>query len=283
MTIVRIVKPFADASPVNHVRVEGIEGVKTKLSSPRQVLADVDVTTGYFTYDENIKVYWTDDRTQLAENVKLVTLQSVNGGLSGLGGGEEHDDILGESTVLAIGSILTIHTGYAAYIIIFLAIVYIILAVIPDTVLTYMTIPVGRIVQAIALSAILWLMTKIGHGVYQFTGNPVEYLYRELVGIAEIDGTLTEDLVELTIENHLVQTQAQADAAALLNLFRQQARGNPRRVEALHDLRLEADDIFEIPDGRRFLIDSITRTLTRTPGQVLANYATYEVTPGVSP
>ena len=287
-TLIHIAKPYVDADPVNHVRVVGIASVKTEVVSPRQPLTqEVGVTTGYFTNKEEIAVYWTSDRTQLAKNVQLSIIKSVNGGLSVLGGGESWDPILAEgASGLLIGARLKLATGFSPYIIVFLTVVYIVLALIPDEVIAAFvgfTFPIGRLIQAIALAAILYLMTKIGRGQYEFVGEPVEYVYREIVGIAEIDGTLTEDLNELTIENHLVQTQAQADASALLVLFRQQARANPRNVRGLHDLRLEPHDVFEISDGRRFLIEQIQRRLVREAQQVIAQYATIEVTPGLEP
>lgn len=283
-TIIHIGNPYVDGEPVNSVTVIGIEGVKSKHVQSRKVIAEVSVTTGYFTNDEEISAYWSKDRSILAENIGLHIQKSVNGGLSILGGGESWSPILAEGTSgLVIGATLELSTGFAPYIIILLTVIYIVLALVADLVEAGFTISVGRLLQAIVLAAIMIVMTKIGRGQYEFVGDPVEYLYKEITGWAEIDGTLTEDLVELEIENHLVQTQTQADDSALLVLFRRQASASPRNVRALHDLRLEPHDVFEIVDGRRFLIEKIARRLLRDANQVPALYSVHEVTPGVTP
>lgn len=286
-TIRHIGRPYADLDPVNSVEVIGLAADKTKIVQQHQPLAEISVTTGYFTSDEEISVYWSDDRTALAENIKIDIQRSVNGGLSVLGGGEEWEIIKAENqTTISIGARMTLSTGFAPYIIVFLTVVYVVLAAIPDIIVGFIsgtTISVGRLIQAAALAIILILMTKIGRGQYEFYGDPVEWVYKEIRAIAELEGLSSEELNRVTIENHLVQYQTWGDDIARITLFRQQARGNPRNVTALHDLRLEPDDIFEIPDGRRFLIEKISRRLVREPTAVPANYSTFEVTPGVTP
>lgn len=287
-TIRHIAKPYSDLNPVNSVEVVGLDKVKTKVVQQRQPLAQVDVTTGFFTNGEEIRAYWSDDRTQLAENVKIDIQKSVNGGLSALGGGETWRLILAENQVdISIGAELILDTGYAPYIIVFLTGVYVALAAIPDGVVTALfggsTIPYGRIIQAIALAAVLYMMTRIGRGQYEFVGDPVEWVYKEIRAIAELESLSSEELNRVTVENHLIQEQSWADDSARVILFRQQAKGNPRTVTALHDLRLEPDDVFEIPGNRRFLIETISRALVRRAEEVLATYSTFEVTPGLDP
>lgn len=284
-TIRHIAKPFTDADAINHVEVLGIKGEKEKTTQPPQPLAEVEITTGYFTSDEEIFAYWTDDRTQLAEDIELKIHKSVNGGLSVLGGGETWDEVLAEGSTLTIGAKLNLSTGFAPYLVVYLTVEYVAASFIPDEVTATVvgfTFPIGRVIEAILLAAILLIMSRIGRGQYTFWGRPVEYLYKRIEGHAEIDGLLTEELRELVIENDLVQTQAQADASALMVLYRQQARANPRSVLALHDVRLEPHDIFEIADGRRFLIEKISRTLIRNAAEVLARYSVFEVS-GVTP
>lgn len=283
-TIKHIGRPYSDANSVNSVEVIGLDAEKSLVVQQAQPLAEVSVTTGYFTSNEEIRVYWSDDRTGLAQNLKMVVQRSVNGGLSGLGGGEDWRPILAPNqTTISIGAVVELDTGFAPYIIIFLVVIYIVLAIIPDGAGLFFTISIGRLIQAIALAAILYLMTKIGRGQYVFKGEPVEWVYREIRAIAELEGLSSEERNPVTISNHLVQLQSDADSVARVVLFRQQARGNPRNVEALHDLRLEPDDIFEIPDGRRFLIESINRRLVRSATEILAKYGVYEVTPGLEP
>lgn len=287
-TILHIARPYSELNPVNSVEVIGLESETTKVVQQRQPLAQVDVTTGFFTNGEEIYAYWSDDRTQLAENIKLDIQKSVNGGLSALGGGEDWQLILAENQVdISVGAIIELDTGYAPYVIVFLTAVYVVLAAIPDSVVTAVfggvTIPIGRIVQAIAMAAVVYMMTRIGRGQYEFVGDPVEWVYQEIRAIAELEGITSEDLNRLTVENHLVQQQTWADDSARRVLFREQAKGNPRTVTGLHDIRLEPNDIWESPDGRRFLVETITRRLVRNAEEIMAIYNVYEVTPGLEP
>lgn len=287
-TIRHIGKPFSQLDPVNSVEVIGLEAEKTKVAQQRQPLAEVGITTGYFTYDEEVNVYWSADRTQLAENVKLDIQRSVNGGLSILGGGESFDLIPAESTpAFSVGATLRVGTGFAPYIAVFFAVGYVALAWVPDEVVVGLvagvTIPVGRVAQAIALAAILAIMSKIGRGQYVFLGDPVEFVYKEIRSIAELDGLTSENLNRVTIENHLIQTQANCDNVAKNVLFQQQARGNPRSIVALCDLRVEPNDVIETADGRRYMIERASRTLSRDPNDVQTSWDSFEVTPGLAP
>jgi hypothetical protein len=221
----------------------------------------------------------------------METNKSVNGGINILGGGEEFETIdAPNSAEGTIGGTVTISTGFAPYIIIFLTVEYVALAAIPDTVITAgfiagagETIPIGRIAQAVDLAIILILMTKIGRGDYDFTGIPFEYVFEEIRACAQIENVLAEDLVEVEIENHLVQHLTDAENSAREVLFRQQAKGNPRSITMFHDLRLEPDDIFDTADGRSYLIETITRTLQRGQEAVIADVSGYEITGGIQP
>lgn len=285
-TLREVVRPFSDLDPVNEITIVGLNPTKKKIVQQRQPLASVTVTTGYFTPDEEINAFWSDDHTVLAQAITLEVQRSINGGLSGLGGAESFSIIPAEGSPpgLSTGAILELATGFAPYIIVILTVIYVILAAIPDAVLIGVTMPIGRIVQAISLAAALIIMTKIGRGQYVFSGEPIEYVFEEIRAIADLGAVTTEELRPLEIRNHLIQTQSNADTIARVELFRQQARGNPRTILALHDLRLEPHDVFEIPGGRRFLIESIARRLIRgAPTEVLATYSTFEVTSGLVP
>lgn len=279
-----IVTPEANINPVDTVRVVGISPVLSRIDQKRQQLADLEITTGYFTSDEKIPVRWSEDATQLADLIELKVEKSVNGGLSILGGGEDLIVTPAQGGVGSVGGFVEIETGFAPYVIIFLTVAYIVLAVIPDAVLGFIggsTISVGRLIQATALALVLLLMSKIGRGSYRFLGCPFEFVYEELTGIAKADFVAFGEEDELEIKNHLCQSQTIVDTQARDVLFRQQAKGNPRQVTMHHDLKIEPDDVFEIPGGRRFLVESITRKLQRGPEPVVATLSVSETTPGL--
>lgn len=291
-----IERPFNDNQPINRVCIIGLSAVLSKISQPQQKVGNISGTWGYFTQDEEIDVFWSDDRTQLVDNVQLNTVHSINGGLTILGGGETFATILADpgdnfdiEPTASVGATLSLSTGFAPYVIIFLTGVYVALAFLPDPVEAPppagagWTFPFigGTMVRTVALAAVLLLMSKIGRGVYDFVGEPFEYVFEEIRACAEVAGLLSWEIVETTVENHLVQFQADGDAVAKAMLFREQHKGNTRKIQMTHDLRLEPADVFETSDNRKYMIDKIKRTIRRGGGAPVAEIDGFEVTQGV--
>jgi len=285
----RIESLHGEVNPFNSAKVVGLDTNMTKIVQPRQTLSEVRLTTGYFAQDEEEDVFWSEDRTLAAQNVELEVVKSVGLSLFGQSFGADEDFSLiatqapGEG---AVGATLEVSTGFAPAIIAVLASGYVAAAFIPDEVIVAVgagvTIPVGRVIQAVLLSGVLLIMTRIGRGTYRFTGEPIEYVFLELVGRAEVAGLKSWERNPLEVENHILGTQADVDAAARAVLFFQQAKGNPRRITMLHDLRMQPGDILERPHGRRYLFDEVGYTLTREQNEPLvAQVSAFEVTPGV--
>lgn len=282
-TIRRIDRPFSTVEQPSCVTVVGLDADLLKVTQPEQRLATTDITTGYFVNGEEITVFWADDQTVVAENPQARVLKSVNGGLSVLGGGEQFEFLPspgpGGGTV---GVRITVDTGFAPWLAVFLLITYVALAAVPDEVAVVATVPVGRIAQAAALSTALLVMTKIGRGQYEFIGTPIEYVYPEIRKRACVAGQSQFQREDVVIENHLLNTEADCTNAARETLFLLQAEENPRDVEMLHDLRLEPDDIFQVPTGQRYLINTVSYTLTRNADNAIrASVGAFEVTSGV--
>jgi len=284
---IAINRPFNQISPANRVVVVGLEKFLSKAVQPRQQLVEASLTTGYFTQGETLEVYWSEDRTLLAENIAGKVDKSINGGLSVLGGSEDFQDIGSpggqEGT---IGSRLEIESGFAPWLLVFLLVTYLVLSWIPDEVVTALvagfTINVGSAAAAAALAAALLVMTKIGRGVYRWFGDPFEYVLKEIREIAERDDILTADRIQVLIENHAINSVTDARNLARDVLFEQHARAQPRQITMIHDLKLVPHDVFERPGNRFYLVEKISRTLQR--GQpVIAQVDTFETTSGLDP
>ncbi len=280
--IISIIRPVADVKPPNAVCVVGLSATLSKAVMPRSVLATFQITTGFFDKPVKERIFFRDDKTLFAENVRLKTQTSVNGGLSGLGGGETLTPILsGDPEQLGtIGVELEVDNGFAPWLVILLLTVYIDASLIPDEVATFFTIPVGRIVQAVVLISAMIIMMKIGRGSYAFTGDPFEYVYAEVRNCAEVSGTgAFAGRNELVLENHLISTAPQAKAAAFEQLVRAQADKTPRTITMIHDLGMEPGDIMEFLDtGDRFLVAAISRTLVRDPSRAIATVTCFDIT-----
>lgn len=278
-------RPLADIEQPNCVTIVGLDKNLTKISQPQQRIRTLELTTGFFASDEEVTVYWSDDQSLIVEEVEPRVLKSVAIGI--FGGGEEFTDIdapgPGGGTV---GVIVTISTGFAPWVATFLLLGYVILSVIPDEVTTVyglgFTIPIGRVFQAIALAAAVYIMTQIGRGSYEFIGTPIEYVYKEIRQTACDDGKTIFDGNTIEIQNHLINTDADAISVAKNTLFLLQAQENIRSTQMLHDLRVEPDDIFEIPGNQTYLIDEIGYVLVRNTKQAIrATIKCFETTPGV--
>jgi hypothetical protein len=109
------------------------------------------------------------------------------------------------------------------------------------------------------------LMTKIGKGHYILRGEPFEMVYLDIRKQAELPGLTTETRNQITINNQVIQTEADAKSVARNTLFRQQVLAAARSVTAFPDLALTPDDVFEIPGPKRFQIQTFERTGMRSP------------------
>ena len=284
-------QPQAEVQPADAIKVVGLSAVQARIDQPLQVIGELSVTTGYFTQDEDLYIYWSDDRTALADRVQVRTIKSVNGGMTLLGGGERYFPITSPSpnSTGTIGFRITIDTGYAPYVAIFLLTVYVVLSFIPDLIVGFgigaisgVTISIGRVIAAGALAAAMILMTKVGRGQYRFEGEPFEYVFAEIPERAAVNGISEFELTEIEVFNHLVADAEVGKVIAREILKRQQARGRPRRITMLHDPSLEPDDTFELTEtGDRYLVESISYTLERGK-PVIANVAAYDVTDNIS-
>lgn len=294
--ITSIVRPFSDLTPPSKVCVIGLDANLSKVSMPNQVLATLEITTGYFTPPEKIKTYWRDDKTLMADNVRLKVFVSINGGIipldpvaAQIGTGSETITLIQSGDpdqIGTVGATLTAKTGFAPWLIVFLLTIYVGLSAIPDSWVGFgsgSTIPIGRVIAGVALAAAMIIMAKLGRGSYAFTGDPFEYVFKEIRRCAKVSGSPVFTDTEVTLENHLVSTIAQADQAAFQSLFRLQANKHPRTITMIHDVGLEPNDIIEFQDTtERYLIVSIGRTLTRDPVQASSTVEALDVTSDVS-
>lgn len=279
-----VVRPVVVESGTNSVVVLGIDCDLSEVVQGRQTLARASITTGFFSAGANIPVQWSEDGTLQARNTRLEVLSSVGAGIFNFG-----SESYSEAT-LPDGNSLTGEIEVDGGLALGLAVVAFILGTwqllenTPEPVTlvvverpNFRSIAKGALQQALGIA-----LGSVGRGQYEITGEVVEYVLRELRGQAKVAGLGTGELREVTIENGLINTQADLDATALRILRRERAKQNVRSIEMVPDLRLEPDDVFQTSDGRRYMIRSISRTAVRD-GDYLATIDGFEVTSGVRP
>ena len=281
-----LTRPILEFNGTNWVQVTGLDGALSKITQAVQELATASVTSGFFSRDITIPVKWSDDKTQQADSVRMVVLASVGDALINFGGEEfvnlpMADGGSVEGEILADGA-------YSPLLVALVGAAIVSSAAVPDVgfgVGSTIVLRPGGLFSMLILAAANFILGMQARGQYRIEGAPYEYVFRELVGIARKKGLRAEDQQEVRILNHLIVTQAAANAAAERVYRRERAKQNLRSVRAIHDLALEPDDVFALGSGsgeRRYMIQSISRSLRRG-GDALANINCFEVTPGVLP
>lgn len=280
-------RPFSPLEDVNEVEIIGLEAVMTKVPQPTQSLATAGVTLGFFGGDASIPVQWSSDKTQQADNARLEVISSVTGALIPFGA-ESFTLVVDDDSGSRSGRIEVEGAFYAPLVVVLYALA-IVAQYIPDIVIVVgigassgVTKSVGRILETVAALAIALVQATIGRGDYAILGEPYEYVFQEIRGVARVGQFAFVDIRGISVENHLIDTQLEADAIALRELRTARKRGNLYNTVMVHDLRLEPLDKFSLPNGREFMILEINRTLSRSENQI-STMALFETTFGVNP
>lgn len=286
---VTILRPILEFNGTNSVEILGLDPKLTKVPQHRQELARANITTGFFSSGASIPVSWSDDKTQQAEAVEFVVLSSVGASPIAFGGeaftetlqsdgGSVEGNIEVDGAVSAGIGLLALLTGALIYSLT-------VFDQAPPGAQGGPVIPFGRTVTTLVMQAISFILGQTGRGEYRMEGIPYEYVFKELRGVCQVSGIRSEDKQEITVENHLINSQTDTDDSAERILRRERAKQNIRTVEMIHDLVLEPDDIFAVGSGldqRRYAIRTISRRLERG-GRHTASLNCFEVTVGVRP
>lgn len=258
----------------NKIKVTFIDSNLSKSEGTDQKLGTAQVTTGFFSMGEKLACYWSDDHTQRAENTRLKIIKSVNSGLLPVGKEtySQEDDFHG---VIKIE--ISVWVSILATV---MLLEYLAAAAIPDDVVVTVesfgigagegiTISVGRILQAQAMVAIMLIMMSLGSAQYEVWGTPIDYAYKEEYSYAQEDGLSYWQLNQKEIKNDLLGSYDRADYLALTELIWEKSNAYPRKLAIADDLALEQGDIIELPDGRKFCIINMAKTIKRSEIPIL--------------
>jgi hypothetical protein len=259
-------QPGNEAEVINKVVVTYLDNFLSKVKGDRQSLGSANVTTGFFDRELKLDVFYSDDRKQRAENVELVVQQSINQNDLGISIGTESleiDNEFGGQLVLTVDAFVSglAVAGIAAILT---------AASIPDNVVvagvgasTGTTIPVGRVIEAAGIIAVLVALMILGTGVYDIVGVPFDFAFLERRAIALIDNVLFWEEHQLDIRNEFISTEEHAHSLALQELLFEQSKLNPRQLVVQYDPRIEKGDIIELPGELKFFVLEASRNLER--------------------
>jgi hypothetical protein len=291
--------PEENAEPYNYVEVIYLNPLTTQVDGADQKLGTAEVTTGFFTFQEKLKCYWSEDRKQRAKDTRMVVLKSVNDNLLPVGqeSYQEDDEYSGTITIsisvwvpllatamlaeyLALAAVAdgtestssnkipTVLTGSDLALTCATApgpvtgVIYIPPASVTSTEDTGFTIPWGRIGQAQAMIVILAIMMSLGSAQYEIWGTPYDMVYEEMRVIALEDGLPYWKEKRMKIENDFIGDQGRAEDIAIKELTYQHGLSMPRLLKTINNPALEIGDIIRTPWGQRFFITGLSKSYT---------------------
>ncbi len=248
--------PKSNVDINNTVVIIGLNSDISKVVAPFQELLTHTGTIGYFESEYKKRLYYSEDQQGRVQGV-VISNYNLNGQLSSILGGDPTIKEIND-----FSCVLVIKTPYQAWLFIIFFYVYISFFVVA----AYFGGTVSSVLQAAAavwLVAGLMLMQQMGTFEVTISGEPYKLVLKEIKGEASWSNLNDYEVRPKTIENHLVDTQALANSIAKRELKRETVKGSPRSLSLPYDPFLRKTDVIELPDGSRYYIKSISKTLKR--------------------
>jgi hypothetical protein len=239
--------PQQTGDVINRVVVIFLDSNLTQVDGANQILGTAHIEPGYFQGDYKLPVFWSDDRKQRASNTYMIIKQSASNSftkffwwpLEIITESYQAEDEYGGQIKLHINMVVDIFM-----------------------LIDIFTAWIPGMGQFSLLSAIL-IMLSLGNGQYEIWGVPYDMAYLEKRSIAVEAGLQYYEENEEQIRNDFIGSHDQADTVALTELIYQKSSGSPRKVILDDYLQLEIGDICQLPDGRRFFIQDMSKPVQR--------------------
>lgn len=243
---------------VTEVVIDWLNPQLTKVTQIGRILGSASITAGFFQKTQKKKIYYSQDRTQRAENTYMRIIQSCNTGLIDFCEEEytQKDQLHGEIKVETSNWAPALATASMAA-----------LAVsskIPDAVVAWgagYTIPVGRVIHAAGQIAVNLLLMCLGTGHYEIWGTPYDYVHARNKTAAYNNTVPHWHARSKIIESDFVLNEAHAQAFAIRELFYEHRSATTMSVKIVDDLRIELGDILQFSDGSRFYVTDYSRAI----------------------
>jgi hypothetical protein len=267
--------PARNQDAINKVKVIFLDSELSRVDSPYQSLGTAQVTTGFFSMGEKLPVYWGEDKKQRASGTEMIVKKSVNSGLLPVGE-ESYEEVDEYHGVIKVSIDAWVPILATAMLMEYLAASFISdysapgqpVQVVPvegtgATVAPWPNIPWGKVLQAQAMVSIMLIMMCMGSAQYEVWGVPYDYAYKEQQSVAIQQGLRYWEENETEITNDFLGSFTEADALAMKELTWEMSSACPRTLVIADDLALERGDIIQLPDGRKFLITDMSKTIKR--------------------
>lgn len=267
-----------DVEVANRVVIRGLDAKLTKIVQEIQLLATVSPTTGFFDSNFDKRVYYSEDRTQRAQETFLKTIDRIQWSEAEWAEVDEFHGRLSIDTHFLRNARLIIFITYLVTKLVVALIdlffqggdVLVTLFTIFGVAITLATLRfILETLSQIALAALLWAMNFIGRGEYEIHGRPFEFVYQELVSQSKLVDIAEEDLRTVEFRNDLLSDMATLDVRSRDQLRRELVKNQLFVIVVMDDPLLEVDDIVEDKDGNRYYITSVEKTLQRDTAATL--------------
>lgn len=263
----RVVKVTASRAkvPTTRVILYWLDPNLTKATQQGRKLGETTITVGFFLPFIRRTLYWSQDRTQRAENTYLRIISSCNkiGVPVALQNYSQNDEVSGEIELISLGwtqAILFLGLWQAA------AEAY--PDVVPSLPPTF-TVPIGKIKHGRIELALFLTTIAMGTGIYEIWGTPYDWIHaRNLTEAYDSSGVAWMDNPQ-QINNDFIVNEAHADAVAVRELIYQNRAAQKWTATIVEDRRIEFGTRLQFPDGSKMYVEDFGRSLAHGGENVL--------------
>lgn len=256
----RIISIDGTSESLNYkrVRLKWLDPKLQKSTQQSQLLYSTAMTAGWFDIKQEEKTWFSEDRTQRAENTTMRIIDSVNANSFVTVADEEYeqkDEYHGEIKLttrswvpglLLLATANIIANGNQ-----------------PDGVSGTQTVPIGKALMGASIASVYLIMLSMGVGRYEIWGSPYDWVHAKNTTVALLSDQPDWALGELELENDLVANEQQATALATNALVYETAKQYGMSVQMVDDPRIEVGDILKFPDGVRMLVLGFSNDFSR--------------------
>lgn len=249
-------------APTTRVRVLWLDPKLSKSIQTGRKLGEATITTGWFVPYIQKEIWFSQDKTQRAENTYLRIKQSANS--MGVPVCLELYDQTSQGT----GEIRLINLAFAPLITLMILKTFT-SALIPDWVFVPVTggfvptVSVGRKIEGLANQAVMMILMSVGTGVYEIWGNPFDWVHARNTTEAFDENSPGFIDNPIDIETDFVMSESHAQDIAVRELIYRYNEQNAWSITVIEDKRIEFGDILEFPDGTRMYVLDRSRPIAR--------------------
>ncbi len=259
------------------VLVKWLSPTEEHVRQVERVLAQENVSVGFFSPGETVDIRFSSDETLRADNVWLDVKKSVNiipdlqfigqAPMSFSESFTQDSPYGGHLTVLPNGS------GHALLLAAFVS--WQLLENVPLVVGAFgagvaARDPVTAVALGLAQTSVFTLLSLMGNGIYEIRGTPYDVVFpvHELLCWDQDADTNTAETVE--VRNDFLEDQAAAETFGVNELCYRVRASSEASLVMQDDLRVEPGDVIELPDGSQFYVEDYTREISRPSEATLA-------------